>query len=315
MLEAAAEELSSRAVGFWRKVAMLVAMRRALLLVNPSSRRGREAKADAVLRLEQHFELIQPSEENPANFHEIVRRFAHKIDLVVLGGGDGTIRSCLRILKETNCVLGVLPLGTANNLARNLGIPADLETACEVLMNGAVGQIDLGMVNDHYFVNVAGIGLSTQVNRGVASRSKKKWGVLGYGIAALKLLWRARQFTAEIECDGVKRQVRALQITLCNGRHFGAGMTIHPDARIDDERLDLCAFQVEHWWQPFSMATALRGGRHLDLRGVQLFQGKEITVRTPRKMWIDTDGEVITQTPAVFRILPNALRVVRGRKS
>ncbi|MGZ8900660.1 MAG: lipid kinase [Limisphaerales bacterium] len=287
-------------------------MRRALLLINPSSRRGREAKADAAALLEKHFELIQPSEENPGNFPEIIRRFADKTDIVILGGGDGTIRSCLRTVKETNCVMGVLPLGTANNLARNLGIPPELKAACEVLANGGVRAIDLGVVNDRYFLNVAGMGLSTEINRGIRSELKKKWGVVGYGMAALKLLWRARQFRAEIECEGAMHRVRALQITLCNGRHFGAGMTIHPDARIDDERLDLCAFQVEHWWQPFVMAAALRKGRHLDLQGVQLFQGKEITVRTRKKMWIDTDGEVITQTPAVFRILPSALRVIRG---
>ena len=292
-----------------------MSVRRALLLVNPSSRRGQEAKAQAAALLEKQFELIQPSEENPANFPEIIRRFADKIDAVLLGGGDGTIRSCLRILKETNGVLGVLPLGTANNLARNLGIPTDVAQACEVLAYGGVVEIDLGVVNDRYFLNVAGMGLSTQINRGIPSELKKKWGVVGYGIAALKLLLRARQFTAEIECDGARQQVRALQITICNGRHFGAGMTIHPNARIDDERLDLCAFQVEHWWQPFVMAAALRKGRHLDLRGVQLFQGKEITVRTRKKMWIDTDGEVITQTPAVFTVLPNALRVIRGTQA
>ena len=288
-------------------------MRRALFLVNPTSRRGREAKPKAAEILGRGFELIQPSEENPANFAEIIGRFADKVDVVILGGGDGTLRSSLRVLKETGATLGVLPLGTANNLARNLGIPADLEGACEVLMQGEVGLIDLGVVNERFFLNVAGFGFSTQVNLGVPKELKKRWGVLGYGIAALKLLREAKQFTAEIECDGEVRTVRALQLTLCNGRHFGAGMTIHPDARIDDERLDLCAFQVRHWWEPFVMAAALRKGTHLDLRGVELFQGKSMTIRTKRKMWIDTDGEVITQTPAVFGVLPNALRVIRGK--
>ena len=289
-------------------------MRRALLLVNPSSRRGREAKPKAAEILGRGFELIQPSEENPANFAEIIRRFADKVDVVILGGGDGTLRSSLRALKESGRTLGVLPFGTANNLARNLGIPADLEQACDVLMQGEVGLIDLGVVNERFFLNVAGLGFSTQINLGVPKELKKRWGVLGYGIAALKLLREAKQFTAEIECEGEVRKVRALQITVCNGRHFGAGMTIHPDARIDDERLDLCAFQVRHWWEPFVMARALRKGTHLDLRGVELFQGKSMTIRTKRKMWIDTDGEVITQTPAVLGVLPNALRVIRGKQ-
>ena len=290
---------------------MLRRMRRALLLVNPSSRCGGDAKREAVALLQRHFRLVQPSEENPANFPEIIRRFAESVDLVILGGGDGTIRGGLRALKDANCVLGILPLGTANNLARNLGIPARLEEACEVLVNGMMTTIDLGVVNERLFLNVAGMGLSTEINSGVPPDLKRKWGVVGYGIAALKVLRRTRQFTAEIECDGIAHKVRALQITVCNGRHFGAGLTIHPDARIDDERLDLCAFQVDHWWQPFLMAAALRSGRHLDLRGVQLLQGKAMTIRTKRRMWIDTDGEVLTQTPAVFSVLPNALRVIR----
>lgn len=287
-------------------------MRRALLLVNPSSRRGRDVKSEAVTLLEKNFLLVQPSEENPANFTEIIQRFAEKVDLVILGGGDGTIRSCLRVIKETNSVLGILPLGTANNLARNLHVPSELEGACAVLASGKTRPIDLGVVNDRLFLNVAGLGLSTEINRGVPSELKRKWGVLGYGLAALKNLRQTQQFSAEIVCDGLLRKIRALQITVCNGRHFGAGMTIHPEARIDDERLDLCAFQVKHWWEPFIMATALRKGRHLDLRGVELFQGKTITIRTKRKMWIDTDGEIITQTPAVFGVIPNALRVLSG---
>ena len=287
-------------------------MRRALLLVNPSSRKGIEAKQAAVRLLDQEFSLVQPSEENPANFPEIIRRFAEKVDLVVLGGGDGTIRSCLRALHETNSVLGVLPLGTANNLARNLGIPSGLEEASQVLRTGEVRLIDLGVVNERLFLNVAGLGLSTEINRRIQAELKRKWGVFGYALAALRLLRYARQFSATIECDGITRKLRVLQITVCNGRHFGAGLTIHPGARIDDERLDLCAFQVQHWWQPLVLALALRKGRHLDLRGVELLQGKDIIIRTRRPMWIDTDGEVITQTPAVLRVLPNALRVVRG---
>jgi YegS/Rv2252/BmrU family lipid kinase len=175
---------------------------------------------------------VQPTEENPENFPEIIRRFADKIDLVILGGGDGTIRSCLRVIKETGTVLGVLPLGTANNLARNLGIAPDLENACAVLERGEVSTIDLGVVNERLFLNVAGLGLSTQINQTVPAHLKKKLGVIGYAVSALKTLRNARQFTAQIECDGAARKVRALQITVCNGRHFGAGMTIHPDATI-----------------------------------------------------------------------------------
>lgn len=291
--------------------ATLQVMRRALLLVNPASRRGREARTQAAdLLREQDFDLIPATEENPANFNELIRRFADKIDLVIAGGGDGTISTLLPALRETRLPLGVLPLGTANNLARNLGVPLDLEEACRSLATSAIRMIDLGIVNGLPFLNVAGLGLSTEINRGVPAKLKRRWGVFGYALYGLKVVRRTRPFQAEISCAGHTAKLRALQITVCNGRHFGAGMKIHHDATITDARLDLCAFRLAHWWQGLFLLPAMRAGRQHEYPQVYFAQAPSITIRTRRKLWIDTDGEVLTATPAEFHIVPNALQVL-----
>ena len=286
-------------------------MPRALLLVNPASRRGRDGRASAAEFLAAGgFELITPSEENPANFPELVLRFAPSADVVIAGGGDGTIHTILPALQQTGCPLGVLPLGTANNLARNLGIPLGLAEACRALATGVPRQIDLAEVNGRPFLNVAGLGLSTEINRGVPASLKHKWGVLGYAIYTLKAMRRTRPFSAEIVCDGRTVRLRSFQITVCNGRHFGAGMQIHHAARIDDARLDLCTFDLDHWWQGIRLLPAMWAGRQHEYPRVEFMQGRSIAIRTRRRLLIDTDGEVLTSTPAVFRVLPNALKVL-----
>lgn len=286
-------------------------MRQVLLLINPASRRGQSARPEVARALESRgLQVVEASEENPQNFGEIIRRFASRIDMVVVGGGDGTIRSVLPELMETKLPLGVIPLGTANNLSRNLGIPQSLDGACDTIGQGATRLISIGRVNGQLFLNVAGLGLSSQINLGIPKDLKRKLGVMAYAIWAMKVFRRTQSFHAEVVVDGKATRVRALQITVCNGRFYGAGMTISPDATIEDDYLDLISTEVEHWWNGLLLLPTMWKGTHDPAKGVQVFRGKEIEIRTRRKLWIDTDGEVTTFTPAHFSIQPQALRVM-----
>ena len=110
-----------------------------------------------------------------------------EVDLVIIGGGDGTLNAAADALIETGLPLGILPLGTANDLARTLGIPADLVAAGQVIAAGRTHRIDLGRVNGKHFFNVASLGLSVQVARELDADLKRRWGVLGYAF----IVWRA----------------------------------------------------------------------------------------------------------------------------
>lgn len=286
-------------------------VRRVLLLINPSSRRGGEARDQVIDLLERlRMECVAPVPENPDHSVELIRQHQDDVEAVVVGGGDGSIRSVLDEVMDRGIPLGIIPLGTANNLARNLGLPLDVDEACRVLADWHLHRIDVASVNEKTFLNVAGLGLSTAINKGLPDDLKRRWGVLSYVIYCFKVLNRIRRFSAEVDCDGQMIRVRAIQITVCNGRHYGAGLIIHEDAAIDDARLDLCSAETHTLWQTLRMLPALRKGKYGTERHLRFMRGQRIVVRTRRSMAVDADGELVTRTPADFQILPGALTVL-----
>lgn len=283
---------------------------RALLLLNRHARQGQQLP-EATERLQTlGFELIEESTENPQQTSDVIRRYQHQVDLVIVGGGDGTLNAAVDGLVDTRLPLGILPLGTANDLARTLEIPLSLPAACEVIMKGQVRRIDLGWVNGKHFFNVASMGLSVQITEQLTKEVKRRWGVLAYAVTALKAISQSRPFRAEIRINGKSIRVKTIQIAVGNGRYYGGGMAVVHDATIDDQRLDLYSLEVQHWWQIIALLPAMRGGRHINSVNVRALRGQEIEVYTSRSRRINTDGEITTRTPAHFRVIPKALAVL-----
>lgn len=283
---------------------------RALLLVNRHARHGQEHLAAAINQLKASgFELLEEPMENPRHLPEVIRRHQHQVDLVIVGGGDGTLNAAVDALVETQLPLGILPLGTANDLARTLEIPNSLPEACEIIAKRQVRRIDLGWVNGKHFFNVASLGLSVQITEQLTKEAKRRWGVFAYAIAALRTIVQARPFRAKILVNGEEIQVKTVQIAVGNGRYYGGGMTVVYDATIDDQRLDLYSLELQHWWQIIALLPAMRGGRHTTLPGVRALSGQEIKVHTRKPRPINTDGEITSYTPAEFRVIPKALAV------
>jgi diacylglycerol kinase (ATP) len=289
-------------------------MKRALLLVNGGARRA-SAEADRLVPLleAKGMDVIGASERDPAHFPELIHRFRDRVDRVVVAGGDGTCLCAAEPVRDAGLPLGILPLGTANNLARNLELPLDLDAAVEVAAGERVRRIDLGFVNDRPFFNVSGLGLSTLVNRQLPRELKRRWGILAYVLYAARVLRRTSPFSVEIRCDGRLLKTRSLQITVCNGRHYGPGLTIRRDAAIDDGWLDLLTLEPSHWWQGLRLLPALLSGRYRRDSGVRLMGGRTIEIRTRRPLPVDTDGEITTRTPAKYRLVAGALEVFAPR--
>jgi hypothetical protein len=172
-------------------------------------------------------------------------------------GGDGTLNACASALVETGLPLGILPLGTGNDLARTLAIPTALEAAADVIVAGRQMHIDVGEVNGVPFLNVASIGMSVQLAEELTADVKRRFGALGYLVAAMRTLRKARSFRASIASPAGQVHVRTLQIAVGNGRHYGAGMTVAAHARIDDQLLDLYSIETSRIWRIALMARAL----------------------------------------------------------
>ncbi|MFG1401458.1 lipid kinase [Xanthobacter sediminis] len=288
--------------------------RRALLIVNPRARQGAAPldAARAVLAAGGIAVADAPWPERaagPAVLSDLVRAAAGSVDLVIVGGGDGTLNAAAAGLRDTGLPLGVLPLGTANDFARTLGIPVDPAAAARLIVESVPRPVDLGDVNGHPFLNVASVGFSADLARALTAAAKKRFGVFGYGVVAARLLWQSRLFTAFIEHDGAVESVRTLQVSVGNGRYYGGGMAVEACAAADDGRLDFYSLEVDHWWRLLALLPSLRRGTQGQWDDVRAFGTTEVVVRTSRPRPVNTDGELVTFTPACFRVLPAALRV------
>jgi YegS/Rv2252/BmrU family lipid kinase len=232
------------------------------------------------------------------------------VDLVILGGGDGTLNAAAPALIDTGLPMGILPLGTANDLARTLDIPSDLTEAARIIANGHVRRIDLGEVNGIPFFNVASLGLTTTIARELSADMKSRWGTLGYVLATVGAVSRMRPFLAELSIDGKTRAVRSVQIAVGNGRYYGGGLTVAETAAIDDGRLDVYSLESERLWKLALVYPAFRKGRQGLWNEVRTASCAEVEITTRRPRPINTDGEITTKTPARFRVLPRAISVL-----
>jgi len=285
--------------------------KRALVLVNPKARKGGEAIDSVVGRLhEGGLDLtIEPFDALPEIARDIVR-LRESADMIILCGGDGTIASGALAVVECGLPLGIVPMGTANDLARTLGIPDDLGKAADVVLAGNTRKIDLGSVNGYAFFNVASIGLSADLAQGLDPQTKKRFGRLGYAMAAARVLMKARPFTATIRDGESVTRVKTFQIAVGNGRHYGGGNVVQAEAEIDDGHLDLYSLEFGRVWKLAGMLRSFRSGTHGAWNEVRTARGVEFDIETRKPMPVNTDGEIVTSTPAKFRVHPEAITVL-----
>ena len=284
--------------------------RTALLVVNRKSRGGAQAsEAVRAALLEAGIATRPIACEDPARLGEAIEAQAAGADLMVVGGGDGTLNAALPGLLATGLPLGILPLGTANDLARTLGIVPDLRAAVAVIAAGGTRRIDVGEANGHPFFNVASIGFGVDLTRALTRDAKQRWGTLGYLVAGVRALRRMSRFTALIEEDGRVQRSRTIHLAVGNGRHYGGGMTVSEAAAIDDGRLNVYSLEVRRFWRLLALLPAMRRGDHGRWEEVRTLSGSDITVRTRRPRSVNTDGEITTRTPVRFRVRPGAVTV------
>lgn len=289
----------------------MIQIKSAALIVNAMSRTGEamfEQARDAMRGLPYPVDAhaVHDPEELEAMMAAIL---AKKPDLVVLGGGDGTISGLVDHLVGKGVVLGVLPLGTANSFARTLGIPLEVEGAVEVLRSGEPKRIDLGMIDHDYFANCAAIGLSPQIAETVPHKLKRWFGRAGYLAWAAIQYMRFEPFTLIVTDGGRERRVRTVEVRISNGSYHG-GTELVEEASLDSGEIVIQAVTgrvkrrlIANWG-----ANILR----LESRkkGTVSFRGKALEVRTDPPMAISIDGEVLAKTPVTAKVAAGVIYVM-----
>jgi diacylglycerol kinase (ATP) len=287
--------------------------RRAALVINTRSRRGRKYLPMVSERLQSAgYDLVSfLAVERPGQLHTYLdEAIAAGPDLLIAGGGDGTISQAARHLAHRDIALGLLPLGTTNNFARSLGIPLSARRSVELVLSGKVADVDLGQIGDLAFANLVSVGMSGQVAARVPHRLKRVLGRVAYPLTALSRLPWHRPFDAEIIVNGNRHSVRTHQLNIANGSSH-AGRPITGDASADDRLLlvyalggarrgHLVAATVRH---------AVTGNRR-SLEEEPFVATEELWLSTDPPLPLDVDGEIVGRTPAHIRVTPNALRVI-----
>ena len=286
-------------------------VRRALLIVNAKSRSGGSLAGDALDGLHQRgisAEIVDCS--TPDDLRASINTHAKGADLIIVGGGDGTLNAAVSGILDTKLPLGILPMGTANDLARTLGIPPDINAAMDIIAAGNTRHIDLGSVNGRPYFNVASIGLSVDLAHELTPEIKQRFGRLGYALAALRVVSRAKPFRAEIKMSGgAIKKTLSLQIAIGNGRHYGGGNLVTETADIQDGILDLYSLEYREAWHILVKFWSFRRGEHIRQAEVQDLRDTKFQISTRKPRHVNADGEIITMTPATFEIMPSALEV------
>ncbi|HEX2527895.1 MAG TPA: lipid kinase [Geminicoccus sp.] len=282
-----------------------------LLLINPNSRRGGQYLDEIRDFFEASgMEVLAPAVADKADIPRVIQEMAAKVDMVAVGGGDGSVHAALPGLLATGLPLLLLPLGTANDMARTLDLPTDPLDAAALALTGRRRRIDIGRANGELFVNAANIGLSVEVARELDRDLKRRFGVLAYAIAAIRALHRRRSFRVRIRLPDEILRMRTLQLAVGSGRYYGGGMVIHEDARVDDGLLWLYSIAPRSLWELAKNALAWRAGRHRAAGRTTTRSAPWFEVRTSRPRTVTADGEMVTRTPVRFEVLPSALEVV-----
>ncbi len=292
---------------------------RAALIVNTRSRSGEQVFFRALDRLQElHVPLgATYAIRDPARLPETVREVLEDgsgYETLILGGGDGTVSSVVDFLAHHDVTLGLLPLGTANDFARTLGIPSDVDEACEAIANGKVVDVDLGLAGNNYYVNVASVGLGVGATQALTPWAKKNIGALAYPVAAIKAFMTHEPFSARLVFpDGDHEPVeheRLLQVAVGNGRFYGGGMVVAPGSGIDDKSLDVYAIRLGRHRDLFGAARYLKSGDFIRNESVSQYRTTRVRLETDPPLSVNIDGELVAQTPQDFSVVENALKVL-----
>lgn len=296
-------------------------LRRAVLFCNAHSRRGREWYPAARKKLtELGFELVRAENaQKPSRIRPMVEQAVKdKVPLIIIGGGDGTMSLCADAICRSSSTMGVLPLGTGNAFARDLGIPPDVDGACAVLKDGQAQQVDMGLAGDRHFVNVVTVGLTTRIAEELTDEAKRRFGRFVYVLALTRAISKIKPFRATITRPDGEETFETMQIVFGSGRFHAGPFPINTEAEITDHLLNGYALKGTSKGALVKLALKLLTGSHVNLPDVEPFSLTRATIATVPPKRVIIDGEAGPTTPIELAIDPGALRVMvpenfRGR--
>ena len=283
------------------------------IIANPVSGRGRarrigERVADLLCEHGVNADLMMSGA--PGDCERLAREaLARGARQVAACGGDGTVHEVVNGLANSDAVLGVVPCGRGNDLARALGLSRGVNNVVNTLVHGVERAIDLGKVGDRFFATVASLGFDTAVAERARSRPSRLGGAASYCLAVLQTLFGYRSPFVRLRGDFGVFEGRILLAATANAPFYGSGVKIAPDAVVDDGVLDVCIVADVSRWTVLRMFLRAYSGAHIGHSAVRVVQTSTLQIESDDPLWIFSDGEPMCEVPAKIEVVPRALRV------
>jgi len=286
--------------------------RHAVLIVNAKSRQGKAGFETAKqtlnemgVTLRQAYDLTDPSRLSQT----VETSLREGADLLVIGGGDGSFRTVANRIANTDATLGILPLGTVNDFARNLGIEPTIPEACRVIAEGYTTQVDLCRANDKHFLITASIGYSADAQAFLTSDLKRRFGPFGYLIAGIKAIRAIKPFAVTVKHAGGTETLQSVQAGVIGGHYWMGGAVEIPGISIEGGKLAFYSVAPQSGWEMLRLYRALKRRQFYRTPGLRAFRCEEVTLETPLPLKAVLDGDIDCETPLSLSVAANALRV------
>ncbi|HEV7586274.1 MAG TPA: diacylglycerol kinase family protein [Solirubrobacteraceae bacterium] len=286
------------------------------LIVNPVAGGGKSGRLGPELerRLREHGLTVRRVQTRDLpHARELAIEAARGGETVVALSGDGMIGAIADALREVpGAVLGILPGGRGNDLARVLGIPEDPHAACATIAEGAPRPVDVGEIGGRAFVGIASAGFDSDANR-IANEAPAWLGALVYAYGALRALasWRPATFEIELDPPGERHTFSGYSVGTANSKAYGGGMFAAPAALLDDGLLEVITMShLSRWRFLSSVLPRVFKGTHVELDAVRVFRAAEVAISADRPFTMYADGDPIGELPVRVRAVRGAVNVI-----
>jgi diacylglycerol kinase (ATP) len=291
--------------------------RRMTVVFNPTAGGRRRARLDQTLKLlrDSGCEVAVRATAARGDAETIARAFGGQPraqDLLVIAGGDGTINEAVNGLLsgggDDASPLALVPLGTANVLANEIGLAVAPATVARTIASGAAVRAYVGVANGRCFTAMAGAGFDAHVVANVSLRLKRLLGKGAYVLESLRQLWRFPFPRYRVTVDG--QSYEAASVIVAKGHFYAGRYVCAPEARLDEPEFHVCLFERGGRWNAVRYALALALGRLPRLPDFRILRGRAVTIDGPAGDPLQGDGDIITRLPVRIEIAPQPLRLI-----
>ncbi|MGL4344034.1 MAG: diacylglycerol/lipid kinase family protein [Cellulosilyticaceae bacterium] len=287
-----------------------------LFIVNPVAGKGKgmayieEIKPLLEGRLDYHIEVTK----GEGDATEIARAYTQKETCIVYAvGGDGTINEVVNGMVGTQSALAIVPTGSGNDFIRTIYPNCAKEELLYKLLKGRIETIDLVRINHKYFLNIASVGIDAEVVFNATEFKKMKYikGDMAYIISIFKTLLKHKSVQLKIKIDGeFACDQKILLATVANGKFYGGGIQIAPEALVNDAKVDIYLVEDLKFLKILSVLPKLFRAKHHEIKEVKMYRAAEVAIESEQLFKLNIDGEITTTNQVEMQVMPQAIQVV-----